>query len=270
MASGTLSDDQAIFSLAMMANLSANGIGPAGLRERELAATLRLHFANLQPQLGAWELVWGPVIREAVGELIAGNTMFVARDLDRPSRLVVSIAGTNPFSAFDWLVEDFFVSGQVGWRFGSPSPASWMPASSGPWHRPGPVDHPGPGPRSRLPRCPAEARRVSPCLAAGRARHHRSGAQPGRGAGAGDRALAARDEVHMGPGGAGDAVVPRRGRADAGQRRLRGPLRRLAAGEPHDPHPQHPRRRPARLGRRRPGGRDPGTSTGPRSRRTSG
>ena len=122
MASATLSDDQAIFSLAMMANLSANGIGPAGLGEQELAATLRRHFDNLRPQLGAWELVWGPVIREAVGELIAGNTMFVARDLDRPSRLVVSIAGTNPFSAFDWLVEDAFVSGQVGWRFGSPSP----------------------------------------------------------------------------------------------------------------------------------------------------
>ena len=48
---------------------------------------------------------------------VAANTMFVARH-QQTGELFVSIAGTNPFSAYAWFVEDFDVDEVRAWGYG--------------------------------------------------------------------------------------------------------------------------------------------------------
>lgn len=76
-----------------------------------------LHQPDVQPDvaalIGTWELAWGPAVVSKND--IASNSLFVAycdglafADGTHPA-YVVGIAGTNPYSAYDWIVEDFFV-----------------------------------------------------------------------------------------------------------------------------------------------------------------
>jgi hypothetical protein len=53
--------------------------------------------------------------------------MYVAQggpDTVTPGQLVVAIAGTDPYSAFDWIIEDGLVSTLVPWPAGNPPPSS--------------------------------------------------------------------------------------------------------------------------------------------------
>lgn len=45
------------------------------------------------------------------------NTMFVVRSLDRPDEHVIAIAGSNPTSSFNWLVEDLRVQTLIPWEY---------------------------------------------------------------------------------------------------------------------------------------------------------
>ena len=75
-------------------------------------------LTTLQPLIGTWELVWGPAVYEFPTSDRPDNTMFVVSN--NSGELVVAVAGTNPYSFLDWIVEDFLVSAQVLWLTGSP------------------------------------------------------------------------------------------------------------------------------------------------------
>jgi hypothetical protein len=119
---GPFSREQLTFAFSMMADLSAGQLGPEIDIELPLASHLTDALTTFKSDLGAWELVWGPAVRVPNSVSPPINTMFVVRGVDDPGRLVVAIAGTNPFSAFDWLIEDERVFIQRDWTTGSPAP----------------------------------------------------------------------------------------------------------------------------------------------------
>ena len=80
---------------------------------------------NIIHYIGKWHLVWGPVVDNTPSPGLfdkleerdyARNSMFVAQK-DKQNQYVVSIAGTNPSSLFDWIVEDSFVKTQKDWEY---------------------------------------------------------------------------------------------------------------------------------------------------------
>ncbi len=81
-------------------------------RERVDAA-----LTALEKPLGPWELVWGPGVFQVLPGAVAANTMFVVRQ-KQTGELFISIAGTNPFSAYAWLAEDFDVDETRAWVYG--------------------------------------------------------------------------------------------------------------------------------------------------------
>lgn len=83
--------------------------------------TAQLIVAGLEffaPLIGPWRLVWGPGVYKSALELTSSNTMFVAEQQDT-KELFIGVAGTNPFSAYAWFVEDFQVSETRPWIYGS-------------------------------------------------------------------------------------------------------------------------------------------------------
>jgi hypothetical protein len=101
----------------MIADLGDTFSGNVDTIEKALAQDIQTQLSTLQPQIGTWQLVWGPAVHELPGSVLPDNTMYVVRRTGTPGpqQLAVAIAGTNPFSFLDWLVEDFFVSTQVPW-----------------------------------------------------------------------------------------------------------------------------------------------------------
>jgi hypothetical protein len=71
----------------------------------------------LKKPLGPWELVWGPGVFQVLPGAVPANTMFVARQ-EQTRELFISIAGTNPFSAYAWFAEDFDVDETRAWGYG--------------------------------------------------------------------------------------------------------------------------------------------------------
>ncbi len=71
----------------------------------------------LKKPLGPWELVWGPGVFQVLPGAVPANTMFVVRQ-KRTGELFISIAGTNPFSAYAWFAEDFDVDETRAWGYG--------------------------------------------------------------------------------------------------------------------------------------------------------
>ena len=102
--------------ICMLSYMSAFAEGSAAELQRVMAEKLDLMFQlhDLQDLIGHWEVVWGPAIFQAHKSDVADNTMFIARCLDEP-KLVISIAGTNPYSWFNWLIEDLPVRRKEAW-----------------------------------------------------------------------------------------------------------------------------------------------------------
>jgi hypothetical protein len=74
----------------------------------------------VQALIGDWSLKWGPSV--VIKDSAASNSLFVAyrqsvefEDGAYPT-YVVAIAGTDPYSAFDWIVEDANVVSIVPWE----------------------------------------------------------------------------------------------------------------------------------------------------------
>ena len=78
---------------------------------------VRAALESLKGPLGPWELVWGPGVFQVLPGAVPANTMFVARH-QQTRELFISIAGTNPFSAYAWLAEDFDVDQTRAWGYG--------------------------------------------------------------------------------------------------------------------------------------------------------
>ncbi|HEX3045252.1 MAG TPA: hypothetical protein VHY08_10875 [Bacillota bacterium] len=104
------------FYLSLFSNLVANKhyANP----DRQLYQAILEKMADCQPRIGQWEIVWGPVVKQLIKKGDAANAMYVAHNLNEPSRYVVAIAASNPGSMFDWLVEDSLVKWQIPWIFG--------------------------------------------------------------------------------------------------------------------------------------------------------
>jgi hypothetical protein len=119
---GTLSHDQTVFALSLMANLGSGLVGSVDEIETALTADLTAQLHTFQTEIGPWEVVWGPVIYQAINSDRADNAMFIAKDHSDPVQYIIAIAGTNPYSAFDWVSEDVFVARQVAWEYGNPPP----------------------------------------------------------------------------------------------------------------------------------------------------
>ncbi|MBW4429246.1 MAG: lipase family protein [Nostoc desertorum CM1-VF14] len=64
--------------------------------------------------IGEWERVWGPFVYLAPPPFnqYATNAIFVAK---QDNKYVISIAGTNPNSLHNWLIEDLYVAVQADW-----------------------------------------------------------------------------------------------------------------------------------------------------------
>jgi hypothetical protein len=123
----TYSQNQTVFTLSALANLGSTIIGSADQIEASLASTIDAQLMNFQPEIGTWTVVWGPAVFQAPGSIRADNVMYVAQggpDTATNGQLVVAIAGTDPYSAFDWLIEDGLVSKVVPWLTGSPPSGS--------------------------------------------------------------------------------------------------------------------------------------------------
>lgn len=110
--------DKVIFQLAVLANEGDQD----GISDYDLLKQISNQLAEAaekyknDPRLGPltkWNVCWGPhIVRDLFGKSL--NTMYAVKQQDQPS-YVVGIAGTNPDSALDWLLEDLWVNSQVSW-----------------------------------------------------------------------------------------------------------------------------------------------------------
>lgn len=115
---------QKAFVFSMISSAAANMEGPPAQLEPAVVDKFNRITATYPQYLGApWQLVWGPVVyqHKETESRVADNTAFVARgtgDGGKPV-YIVSIAGTNPASAFDVYTEDLSVHQQdsFGSRF---------------------------------------------------------------------------------------------------------------------------------------------------------
>lgn len=107
---------QAIFALGEFAGLSSSVTGDDIDRATLQAISTALN--NAAGTIGTWNVVWGPsVVQQPIGTACAMNTMYVAQSAATPSQYVIGIAGTNPKSILDWIVEDGLVEWQVPWVY---------------------------------------------------------------------------------------------------------------------------------------------------------
>jgi hypothetical protein len=93
--------------------------------ERETANAINkiLNDSQTISEIGSWNVIWGPAIYQALASDRADNVMVLYQagdDCTTPGQLVIGIAGTNVYSAFDWLVEDFLVMATHPWQYGNP------------------------------------------------------------------------------------------------------------------------------------------------------
>jgi Lipase (class 3) len=123
--SATFDQTQTVFTLSMFSNLGADLTGSVEFIEQKLAERISTALTLSAFAIGKWEIIWGPAVYQS--QLFhsnrADNVMYVARKASGradSNEIVVAIAGTNPSSSFDWLLEDFFVNEQVAWPYGMP------------------------------------------------------------------------------------------------------------------------------------------------------
>ncbi len=113
--SSPTNDEKVIAQLSFLSNAVSGLLGPD--LEDDLYNFILRYFKKNQGQLGKWEIAWGPAVIQLTTDSYAVNAIYVAHSLDRPSWYVISVAGTNPSSPFDWLVEDLLVREQVPWIY---------------------------------------------------------------------------------------------------------------------------------------------------------
>lgn len=109
-------EQQAWYALGEFAGLSSSQTGP----DLDLATFKAISTAldKAAGTIGAWKIAWGPsVVAQPLGAGVAMNTMYVVQSEARPSQYVIAIAGTNPGSVLDWIIEDGLVAWQVPWIY---------------------------------------------------------------------------------------------------------------------------------------------------------
>lgn len=118
---------QTVFALSMISNLGSNFKGTIAEIEAATYQAINTQLSGLTDEIGSWGVIWGPAVYQAPASDLADNVMVVFQagaGSAVPGQLVVGIAGTNPYSAFDWLLEDFLVITAVAWAYGNPGTLS--------------------------------------------------------------------------------------------------------------------------------------------------
>ncbi|MDB4951756.1 MAG: Lipase family protein [Gemmatimonadetes bacterium] len=111
-----------VFQISWWAGMGATTT-PAPGQTLEQAVYPKLKEALADAPVGSplhgtpWNLVWGPYILQSDTSHLALNLMYAAQSQADPRRIVIAVAGTNPRSVFDWLVEDGLVGVQVPWLY---------------------------------------------------------------------------------------------------------------------------------------------------------
>jgi len=79
--------------------------------------TKTLASPTVQEYLGNWSLIWGPVVyvnKPQAEQVVADNTMMLLYNSSQ-NLLLAAIAGTNSYSTYAWLQEDFKVNTTKKW-----------------------------------------------------------------------------------------------------------------------------------------------------------
>jgi hypothetical protein len=120
---GTFDQTQTMFVLAMWAELGSALKGSVIDIETKVASELKTDLAAARAEIGEWELLWGPAIFQAPTSIFADNAMYVVRRTAETilPEYCIAIAGTNPFSIFDGIVENAWINPMQPWQYSSPS-----------------------------------------------------------------------------------------------------------------------------------------------------
>ena len=112
------SDRQKMLCLAALSYRSYADWTPGTVRDARLRETIEngLKDPRLPLLENQWSLVWGPESYRAPLSLVDDSMMFVAREVGGAKRYAVVVRGTNPISAFDWVLGDLWVGMQVPWE----------------------------------------------------------------------------------------------------------------------------------------------------------
>jgi hypothetical protein len=122
-------DDKTMLALAA---LTYRGVDSRS--ESEILEKLDPWLPKVEAEgLGRWEIAWGPASFRVPFSIVDDAMAYVVCQTDRATgarpRYVVAIRGTNPVSAFDWVLGDLWVRDQVEWP-ASASPGAKVSASS--------------------------------------------------------------------------------------------------------------------------------------------
>jgi hypothetical protein len=115
-----LATAQEMLLLSMLSYRAYHDLRPGELRLGHLRTAVRRGLDELSQFEDRWELVWGPAAYRAPFTVFDENVMFVVRDRVDPGRFAISIRGTNPVSAADWLFGDLWTGVLTPWNHGDP------------------------------------------------------------------------------------------------------------------------------------------------------
>lgn len=117
---------QVIYALSLLSNISCKN---PGITDADLLTETEKELTALKPVIGQWDVVWGPSVATLPDSDVGINTMYVAKKAGE-EQYVVAIAGTNPASSFDWILQDFNVVVQCPWVFSNAVPDSKISAAT--------------------------------------------------------------------------------------------------------------------------------------------
>lgn len=110
---------QQMFVFSMFSELGAGIQGTAA--SAILRDTLNRELVRIAPEIGVWDLVWGPGVYLVTPDSLPANVMFAVHSA-ADSQVVVALAGTNPSLVFDWFAEDWFIYWTSRWDYGDAPP----------------------------------------------------------------------------------------------------------------------------------------------------
>lgn len=110
---------QIVFTLNSIANTPSDRHGTARELEDYAKSVIAEAFADpgAIALIGEWDLAWGPRVFQAQDSSVADNAMYIARSKSDSAQIVVAISGTNPISAYGWIIEDFLINPTMQWPY---------------------------------------------------------------------------------------------------------------------------------------------------------
>jgi lipase (class 3) len=110
-------DAQVFLTLAGLTYRGFHDVLPGEPHDVIVSGALLDGLQTLRPVKGDWHLAWGPVTSRGSREIVDTNAMYVVRHARERHRYVVAVRGTNPISASDWFLGDFWVATTVPWPY---------------------------------------------------------------------------------------------------------------------------------------------------------